>query len=193
MELTTDPRDDLVAAQRWVTTLLAGTTAAQADDPTPCTDYDVQALAEHLHAVSAKLQAMGTGGNPLDLPDRVPLELGDGAAETYAAGAAAAMAVWADDAVLTGTVTAPFGPAPGALAAASFVMETVTHGWDLATATGQDPEADPAVVATAQAVAEGAVGDGPRPAHLPFEDPVAPPVGAGPTTRLAAYLGRRVG
>ncbi|WP_166849976.1 TIGR03086 family metal-binding protein [Isoptericola sp. BMS4] len=181
-----------MTAQRWVTDLLDGTRPEQAADPTPCTEYDVRALAEHLHAVSAKLRAMAEGDNPRDLPARVPL--GDEAvADRYAAGAAEAMAAWSDDKLLTTTVTAPFGPAPGALALAGFVMETVAHGWDLATATGQPVEAEPAVVAVAQAVAERALGDGPRDPRLPFDDPVEPPAGAGPTARLAAYLGRPAG
>jgi len=189
MSEITDTRADIAATHEWITTLLAHTSDEQLDAPTPCTEFDVRALTEHLNAVSDKLRTVAEGGNPHDRPFRVPVDPGR-LADQYAAGAAEARAAWADDALLTATVTAPYGPVPGHVALSGFLMELVAHGWDLAVATGQESETDPAVVARAQALAEQAVSDEARGPGMPFGEQVEPRPGAGPTERLAAYLGR---
>lgn len=114
----------------------------------------------------------------------------DGAGAAYRADAQEALGRWADDDLLTATLTAPWGPAPGGLALGGFIMETVAHGWDLAVATGLDPEADPDLAATALGIGEQALDGVPRGPELPFGEAVEPPPDAGPTTRLAAFLGR---
>lgn len=70
------------------------------------------------------------------------------------------------------------------------LMETLPHGWDLAVATGQHAEADPALVAKAHSVAEQALTDDSRGPGLPFGPQVEPHDEAGPTERFAAFLGR---
>lgn len=86
-------------------------------------------------------------------------------------------------------VEAPFGRVPGAVVLGVHLAENLTHGWDLATATGQDPEAEPGLVGPAYATMrqilppEGREG-------FPFDPPVEPAAGAGPTERLANWCGR---
>lgn len=103
----------------------------------------------------------------------------------------AARKAWSDDDLLTRTVTAPFGEVPGAVGLGGFLMETLAHGRDLAVATGQPCETDPEVVAKAQSVADFALPAEARGPGIPFDAPVEPRTEAGPTERLAAYLGRR--
>lgn len=189
MTQTPDFRPDLAAAQQWVAGLLEGVRSDQLEDPTPCTEYDVRGLIEHISALPAKLTTVAEGGHPLDLPTQVDIDA-DRFAEDYRAGARSAMDAWADDSLLTRTVNAPWGEAPGALAAGGFLMETVTHGWDLAVATAQDAEANPELVDKAHAIAEQALPDEARGAGLPFGPRVEPSAGAGPTERFAAFMGR---
>lgn len=184
-----DFRPDLDAAQTWVAGLIAGVRPDQLDAPTPCTDYDVRGLLEHIAALPAKLTAVAEGEDPLGLPTQVDIDPGTAAAD-YGDDARTAMGRWADDALLTATLTAPWGPAPGGIAVGGFVMETVAHGWDLAVATGQDPEAEPAVVGRAQVIAEQALSDDMRGPDMPFGHRVDAPDDAGPTGQLAAFLGR---
>lgn len=189
MEQTPDFRPDLAAAQSWVAGLINAVDPDQLDSPTPCTDYDVRGLIQHIAALPAKVAAVAAGDNPRTLPSQVAID-GDGVGERYREEGQAALGSWADDALLTTTLTAPWGPAPGGIAVGGFVMETIAHGWDLAVATGQDPEADPALTAKARAIGEKALAGAPRGPGMPFGVPVEAPAGAGPTTELAAFLGR---
>lgn len=184
-----DFRPDLDAAQQWVAGLMEAVTTDHLGGSTPCPDFDVRALLEHLFAVTDKVAAVPGGANPRDLPSRVAIDA-DGLAGDYRARAEAAASAWSDDELLTRTVTAPFGPAPGGVTVGAFFMETLTHGWDLAVATGQDAEADPALAAKAMAVAERALDDDSRGPGMPFGRQVEARDGAGPTERLAAFLGR---
>lgn len=184
-----DFRSDLDAAQQWVAGLMEAVRADQLAGPTPCTDFDVHTLLEHQSAVPGKIAAVAGGEDPRDLPFRVGIDVASLAAD-YRAHAAAAMTAWDDDDLLTATVTAPWGPAPGGIAVGAFLMETLAHGWDLAVASGQDAEADPALVAKAQSVAEQALTDDSRGPGMPFGHQVEAGEGAGPTERFAAFLGR---
>lgn len=189
MDQIPDFRPDLDTAQRWVAGLITAVEPDQLDSPTPCTEYDVRGLIQHIAALPAKVTAVATGDNPRALPSQVAIDA-EGVGERYLEEAREASGAWADDALLTTTLTAPWGPAPGGIAVGAFVMETVAHGWDLAVATGQNPEADPALVAKARAVGEKALADAPRGPGMPFGAPVDAPAGSGPTTQLAAFLGR---
>ena len=85
----------------------------------------------------------------------------------------------------------PAGRVPGMAALHIRITETLTHGWDLARATGQTPRYDDEVVAAGMAFATGQLG-GNRPPGGPFKPPVTAPDDAPPIDRLAAYLGRQV-
>ncbi|MGW1741497.1 TIGR03086 family metal-binding protein [Nocardia sp. NPDC001965] len=184
-----DFRSDLAAAQEWVAGLMAAVRPDQWSAPTPCTEFDVRALLEHLSCHPAKLVATATGADPRRLPSRAEID-NEQPGEDYRKRSGAALDHWSDDALLTRTVTAPWGAAPGGLAVGGYLMETVAHGWDLAVATGQPAEADPVLVAKAQAIADRALTDAFRGPESPFGVRVEPRPDAGPTERLAAFLGR---
>lgn len=184
-----DFRADLAAAHRWVAGLMDTVRPAQWPDPTPCTEFDVRALLEHLSCHPAKIAATAGGADPRQLPARADIDE-NRPGEDYLKRAMAALAERADDTMLTRGVTAPWGPAPGGLALGGYLMETVAHGWDLAVSTGQHAEADPDLVAKAQFVADRALTDTVRGAGAPFGPRHEPAPQAGPTERLAAFLGR---
>jgi len=184
-----DLRPDLAAAQQWVATLLRGVAPEQLAAPTPCSEYDVLRLAAHLCAGTDKVAGVAAGLDPRQLPSTTEVDAAR-LADDFATRATRAQEAWRDDALLARTLTAPFGEAPGALALGAFLMETVAHGWDLAAATGQPAEVDPAVAAAAYAVGQQALGEGFRAPGGPFGPVVEPRPEAGPTERLAAFLGR---
>ncbi|MGV9671781.1 TIGR03086 family metal-binding protein [Gordonia sp. NPDC003504] len=185
--LPADPRPVYAAATRWVTDLLGHVDDDQLDSPTPCDDFDVRALAGHLIGTARRAVALGNGDDVFAVPsidDRHD-------AGTYADLTTGAIDSWSEDAKLTAMVKVPWGEVPGAGALWGYVNETLVHGWDLAVATGQDAEPDPALAEATLAVAQRFI-----PAEIraddtvPFGPVVEPRDGAGPTERLANWSGR---
>lgn len=184
-----DPRPRYAAALAHVHGLMSR--ATDLDAPTPCPEFDVRALLGHLVTTVERVRLIGEGLDPYAAP-AVVTGLDDPAA-AYAETAAKAVALWADDAVLDREVTVPWGTVPGRAALWGYVNETLVHGWDLAVATGQDPEADPDLVTPVLDAAVAFLPAEPRGGRVPFAPPVAPRPGAGPTERLANWCGRAAG
>lgn len=190
MTTSHDPRPLYRRGLTWVTSLLGGVAPEQLDRPTGCADFDVRALAGHLLATVERARVIGEGGAPFSVPHVVTGIADTGWAEAYAAAARTMWTVWDDDAKLTVTVQAPWGTIPGSAALWGYLNETLVHGWDLATATGQEPEADPELVTPVLAIAAQIIPAEPRGGPVPFAPVVESADGSGPTERLANWNGR---
>ncbi|MGX9296945.1 TIGR03086 family metal-binding protein [Tsukamurella paurometabola] len=182
----TDPRPAYAAVTAWVQSLLANVTEEQLALPTPCDEFDVRALAQHMNAVGLRAVALAESATV----EGQPFLAEDHDAATYGATRERALAAW-DAAPLEREVAVPWGVVPGFAALGMYVNETLVHGWDLAVATGQDPEfGDAAIVERALAVAEASIPAAIRGAEgVPFGPVVEPREGAGPTERLANWSG----
>jgi uncharacterized protein (TIGR03086 family) len=183
-----DLRNAVSSAQEWVAGLVAAVRPDQLGAPTPCTDFEVEALLRHLFGVADRLSAMGAGHPADSVPPSVSV-LPDDVVGAYLARVEAGRRAWSDPASLGRLVEAPFGRVPGAVVLGVYLAENLIHGWDLAVATGQDPEADPALVGPAYATMQRALPASGR-EGFPFDPPVAPVADAGPTERLANWTGR---
>jgi uncharacterized protein (TIGR03086 family) len=153
----------------------------QLDRPTPCADYTVHGVLEHMLGGATTFAAAFRGQEPEEPPTGDLLAafvpgLTDLAAAISAPGA------------LDRTLATPFGEMDGDTFARAVVLDGLVHGWDLATATGQlyDPPAElvAAVDEFARQTLEGMRG----PAFGPAVEPAAD---ATPIERLAAFTGRR--
>jgi uncharacterized protein (TIGR03086 family) len=185
-----DPRPAYRAALRWVTDLVDGVRPDQFGSPTPCPEFDVRTLLGHLVATTERARVIGAGGSPFDVPVVVPgIADGDGR-DVFAASAARVWEVWDDDTRLTASVTVPWGTVPGAEALWGYLNEALVHGFDLAAATGQPTEADPAAVQPLLDRIAAILPGGFRGGPVPFEAVVEPAADAGPTERLANWSGR---
>src|SRR5215210_4549683 len=120
----------------------------QLANPTPCPEFDVRALMEHLVMVLRRVAALGRGDDPFGA-DVVNPAAGAGGLDAWLAAAGAAGAAWADDAVLARTMRLPWAERSGAAMLVSYLNEVTVHTWDLATATGQRPAWDPQIVGLA--------------------------------------------
>jgi uncharacterized protein (TIGR03086 family) len=106
----------------------------QLDLPTPCGDFTVRDLMEHMRQTALFLLA-ATGTAPADPPEELAERLG------LVDAAFSAPSAW------EGEVSLGSGPLPAAMVGGMAVAEVVVHGWDLARATGQSPSWDAGVVA----------------------------------------------
>jgi uncharacterized protein (TIGR03086 family) len=170
--------------------LVDGVSPDQMDLPTPCTEWDVRTLLAHLVGGNVRWIALvrgeatqrrsAQGGGPsAEL-------LGDDPAGAYRRSATDLKAAWQDPALLDRTFELPIGVLPGRAALALHLVETVTHAWDLAKATGQQPAFDPEVVRAAMQFAQSK-----RPPGNAFAAPVPVADDLPEIDRLAALLGRR--
>jgi uncharacterized protein (TIGR03086 family) len=138
---------DLEPAAERMGRLVAGVPEGSLDRPTPCGAYTVGDLLHHVggtavafaHAAAKTLPEGGSqppSGDAGRLPDdwrtRIPHDLG------YLAGA------WRDPDAWTGLTRVGGVDLPGEVAGVIGLDELVIHGWDLARATGQDFDDDPA-------------------------------------------------
>jgi len=182
-----DPRITFKQAVAQTESIIAGVRPEQAALPTPCTEWDVHKLVTHMAGGVTRLALVGEGADALSLPPFA--DLGDDWPAAYRAAGARAEAAWADDAKLDAIFAVPWGKVPGRVAVAGYVREVLAHGWDLAVATGQEPERDPELGAFALAVSRQSLPPGGR-EGIPFGPLVEAPDGAGVYAQLAAWLGR---
>ncbi|MEU6648328.1 TIGR03086 family metal-binding protein [Streptomyces sp. NPDC046900] len=116
-----------------------GVGAEHLPEPTHCPAWDVRALVNHWVLYSSH----GLEHRALRTP--IPDELtardftaDPGWAQSYAEQLDRAVAAWDDPAVWEGEVDLGMGKMPAAELAAMIVKEMAVHGWDVATATGQE-------------------------------------------------------
>jgi uncharacterized protein (TIGR03086 family) len=161
----------------------------QLDLPTPCTEWNVRALLNHMVGGNRMFAAVAEGV-PLQQARPAGDVLGDDPAESYRRSAEALKAAWHEPGRIEGTYELPFGKLPGKVALVLRLTETVTHGWDLAKATGQTPQYDDDLVQAAAQFSEQ---------NLSRERPPGGPIGpavdcaddAPAIDRFAAFMGRR--
>jgi uncharacterized protein (TIGR03086 family) len=184
-----DPRPRYRDTLAWVRALADAVPADRLADPTPCTEYDVRDLLGHLVAGVERARVIGEGGDPQSMPSIVIGVPDESWADALSTAEAKMATAWADDSLLDALVTVPWGRVPGRAAVWGYVSEALVHGWDLAVATGQEPEADPGTAEAVLAEMQRVLLAEPRGGPVPFGAPVSPLPGAGPTERLANWCG----
>lgn len=197
----TDPRPILNRAMATAGSVIAAVRPDQLTAPTPCDDMDVRTMLGHLVGVVDRIGALGRGDDPFGVTESVVAD--DGWPDAWSAAAGRAVDAWRDDAVLDGPMALPWVQGTGADVLASYFSELTVHTWDLAVATGQDPDWDETVVAAALAsrdflpaenrldlYAEISAQMGLDEVAVPFEEAVTVPDDAPGIDRLVAWTGR---
>jgi len=182
------PLDRFDRAAALATRVVDAITADQYDLPSPCAEWTVRGVLNHMVTGNLMAEAIVAG---VAHPDRSVDRLGDDPRGVFAASLASTRAALATPGLMERMVATPRGEAPGVALVHMRVAELVVHGWDLAKATGQSTDLDPELAADALAAWRERFGDRPR-TTLPFGEPQPVPDDATAADKLAAFLGRTV-
>lgn len=131
--------DDLDLMESIVTktsAVVSGVRPDQADLPTPCPDFDVRALVDHIVGYGQVFAAAANGESFAGDPGQYCAADFDEASATFEQAAQAMVTGWRTAGV-DRMVHISQGEVPAAMALDMTMIEYLTHGWDLATATGQ--------------------------------------------------------
>ncbi|WP_171108901.1 MULTISPECIES: TIGR03086 family metal-binding protein [Streptomyces] len=147
---TTDPTPfDFGPQTRIVAHIAAGVTDEQLADPTPCPRMAVRNLLGHLVGLTVAFRDAGRkalGPTTDTSPDETVPDIGPGWREELPKVLDELADTWRDPAAWTGMTRAGGVDLPGAVAGAVAINELVIHAWDLARATGQPYDPDPAAL-----------------------------------------------
>ncbi|KAF5994681.1 MULTISPECIES: TIGR03086 family metal-binding protein [Streptomyces] len=187
-----DPRPLYTRATEQIAALVATVRPEQLAGPTPCAEFDVRTLLSHLAGGTRRIAVVGAGGDGMAVRPFLDGVEDDRWSAAYDEVRTEVRKSWADDARLDALVTVPWGEAPGRIALSGYVMEAVTHTWDLSESLGRPLVLDPELAEFALGIARRVLPDERRDdEELPFDSAVPAPEGADAYGRLAAYLGRR--
>ncbi|MCC5480410.1 TIGR03086 family metal-binding protein [Streptomyces sp. NPDC059680] len=187
----TDPRPVYARATEQAAALVKTVRPEHLGAPTPCSEFDVRALLGHIVGATRRIAVVGEGGDGMAVEPTTHGVADDGWPAAYDEVRARVLKAWASDERMTSPVRVPWGEVPGHAALSGYVMEIVTHTWDLAEAVGHPLELDPELAEFALATARRVLPDSrPRDAGTPFDGRREAPEGADVYGELAAWLGR---
>jgi uncharacterized protein (TIGR03086 family) len=140
-------RLDLAPAAKRMAALVGGVSDNQLGGVTPCPAYTLGDLLDHVGGLSiaftaAARKAEPPGGSQGPSCDASRLE--EGWRDRIARDLDALAAAWTEPQAWTGTAVAGGVEMPAEVAALVALDELVVHGWDVARASGQPYEVDPA-------------------------------------------------
>ena len=166
--------------------LVEGITDEQWSQPTPCSEWDVRALVNHMAGTSKVLTASARREAPTSEPNDE--NLGDDPVGSFTTAIAGAQAAWQTPGALDGEVNVPFDM-PAVAALGVNILDVGTHCWDLATATGQEHGLSAGAVAAIDAFNRQLVSDEVR-SGGGFGEQLEPQ-SADDLAEMLAFVGRR--
>ncbi|MFF5010242.1 TIGR03086 family metal-binding protein [Streptomyces phaeochromogenes] len=178
--------DAFTRVQDTVGALVRATAPEQFNLPTPCEDWTVRDLLDHLVWENIIWGGLAQDTPPTD--GHTEDHLGDDHVAAFEAAAATARAAFRQP----GMLDRSFGPAPGRRVVEQLLIELLVHGWDLAAALGRDRELEPDIARTALPVVQEVYGDLPRTVGGSFASAGPVPQNALALDHVAAFLGRRI-
>lgn len=175
------PADDFLRASTAIEALIAAVRPDQWDAPTPCAEWNLRQLVNHLVEVNYSLATRfggpsgGTGEDPV---------------VAYQQSAQALSDALALPGVLEQTYPGPFAHTTGDRQLQVRMADLLTHGWDLAQTTGVPANLPADLVENAVGLVENRAAAFARSGKFGTPQPVAP--NAPVLERLAALTGRSV-
>ena len=181
------PTDELESAEATLAVLQQVLHGIANDDwskQTPCREFDVSKLTDHL--MNSITTIGGFAG--AEFPER---DRADSVERQIIAAARPALDAWHRRG-LEGTVPFGQGEAPATMMVGVLSIEFFIHGWDYAMATGRQVTAPDSLSDYVMGLAQVIITPQGR-TNVGFDDPVDVPADAGALDRLIAYTGRNPG
>ena len=162
--------------------VFGGITPADLDTQTPCAEFTVRGVLEHMIG-GAGMFTEAFGGKPAT-------RVSDDALANIGPALESLMGALFAPGALDKTIESPFGEVSGDFFARYLVIDGLVHGWDISTVLGRPYNPPAALVAEADALAHEMID--PLRDGTTFAAATTPPADATPIERLAAYTGRNV-
>jgi len=165
-------------ASEWTTSKVAGATQ-KLDARTPCDEWDVRTLLNHILDTQRYFIAAAQGKDAAPPAPQPPSIISDDPARDFTAARDELVGLYADPEVLK----------KGEMGIGVAFSDMLIHGWDVAQATGQDATMPDGLAQAAYDTIHGKFTDEQRKGI--FKPEIQVPGDADAQTRLLAYVGRR--
>ena len=143
----TDPREALEIANAGFADRLRLVKQGHWERPTPCTEWDVRALANHVVGGSVRYTMLLRGSPEHEVEaTRAADNLGEDPVASFLITAAEGLAAFREEGALARVTRHRAGERTGAELLVMRLLDVAVHGWDLAVAIGVDPTIAPDVV-----------------------------------------------
>ncbi len=179
--------EDLERAGQSFGALVAGTTPEQLGDSTPCSEWDVRALLNHVVTGTQWFTTM-VRGEPA--PDRSVDQLGDDPGAAFEAALGGFIEALRAPGAFEGSYEHRIGMVSGSRLAEMRTNEYLVHGWDLAVATDQPVALPEDLAPQGIALYEEMLAGRSREPGGAFGSVVPIAADAPPIDQLVAYFGR---
>jgi uncharacterized protein (TIGR03086 family) len=161
----------------------------QLDAPTPCREFTVHDVLDHMIVGGGTFAHLFRGEEPPEIEP--PAVYGWVPTKEFRQVMDDLLDAVTSPGALERTIPTPLGEMPGSDFARFVAFDGLIHGYDLATATGQEYDPPAELVAAVDEFARGAITPEMRDGET-FADPTTPPDDASALQRLVAFSGRTV-
>ena len=159
----------------------------QLNDPTPCSEFTVHDVLDHMMVLGGNLTYAFRGEQAPELLP--PAAYGRVPAAEFREVMTDLLAAASAPGALDRMVTTPMGEMPGEILARLVAFDGMVHSWDLASSTGQTLAYPDDLVEAVAGFANEALIPEMRDGDT-FKTATAPPAGADPIEQLVAFSGR---
>lgn len=181
------PIDQLEAVMPQVTAVVDRIAGMQMNDPTPCADFTVHGVLNHMFVGGGTFAHLFRGEEPPEVTP--PAVYGWVPAAEFREAMSDLVDATRSPGALERNIPTPVGEMPGETFARFVAVDALIHGWDLARATGQPYDPPEELVQVIDRFARAAITPEVRATGM-FGDPVGAPPDASTLERLVAFSGR---
>ena len=182
-----EPIEQLAHIIPTLTALVDRIDATQLNDPTPCENFTVHDVLDHMIVLGGTFAYMFRGEEAPEI--KAPPVYGRVPAVEFSSAMNDLFAATQSPGAMDRIIAAPIGEMPGSSFARFVAFDGTVHGWDLATATALTYELPAEVVTAVDGFARNALSDGMRDGDT-FKQETDAPDTATQLERLVAFSGR---